>query len=122
MDKIEFLSKLEQSLSVLEEEELRDIINEYEQHIDMKTQTGLTEEEAIAILKGLRPNYEEYHRVTITDEAMAAAVELSKRYISDRFLPDKENPHIHGTDDGAVYIVDGAADNGGKRALHAGCG
>ena len=48
MDKIEFLSKLEQSLSVLEEEELRDIINEYEQHIDMKTQTGLTEEEAIA--------------------------------------------------------------------------
>lgn len=48
MDKIEFLSKLEQSLSVLEEEELRDIISEYEQHIDMKTQTGLTEEEAIA--------------------------------------------------------------------------
>ena len=47
MDKIEFLSKLEQSLSVLEEEELRDIISEYEQHIDMKTQTGLTEEEAI---------------------------------------------------------------------------
>ena len=48
MDKIEFLSKLEQSLSVLEEEELRDFISEYEQHIDMKTQTGLTEEEAIA--------------------------------------------------------------------------
>lgn len=48
MDKKEFLSGLEQSLSVLEEDELRDIISEYEQHIDMKVARGLTEEEAIA--------------------------------------------------------------------------
>lgn len=47
MDKKEFLSKLEKSLSVLEEDELRDIISEYEQHIDMKVERGLTEEEAI---------------------------------------------------------------------------
>ena len=47
MDKKEFLSKLEQSLSILEEDELRDIISEYEQHIDMKVEKGLTEEEAI---------------------------------------------------------------------------
>ncbi len=74
-------------------------IGEYRKHIEKDaalerrfqpvTVEEPTEEEAIAILKGLRPNYEEYHRVTITDEAMAAAVELSKRYISDRFLPDK---------------------------------
>lgn len=48
-----------------------------------------TEEEAIEILKGLRPKYEEHHRVTITDEAIKAAVKLSSRYINDRFLPDK---------------------------------
>ena len=48
-----------------------------------------TEEEAVAILKGLRPRYEEHHRVTITDAALTAAVRLSSRYINDRFLPDK---------------------------------
>lgn len=48
-----------------------------------------TEEEAVLILKGLRKKYEEHHNVTITDEAVAAAVKLSKRYINDRFLPDK---------------------------------
>lgn len=47
------------------------------------------EEESIAILKGLRPKYEEHHKVTITDEALTAAVRLSSRYINDRFLPDK---------------------------------
>ncbi|MDD3251427.1 MAG: DUF1700 domain-containing protein [Lachnospiraceae bacterium] len=48
MDKKTFIAELERSLSVLQEEELRDIVGEYEQHIDMKVQSGLTEEEAIA--------------------------------------------------------------------------
>ena len=48
-----------------------------------------TEEQSIAILKGLRPKYEEHHKVTITDDALVAAVRLSARYINDRFLPDK---------------------------------
>ncbi len=48
-----------------------------------------SEEESIAILKGLRPKYEEHHNVTITDGAVTAAVRLSARYINDRFLPDK---------------------------------
>lgn len=48
-----------------------------------------TKEETVAILKGLRPNYEDHHNVTITDEAVEAAVSLSIRYINDRFLPDK---------------------------------
>lgn len=48
MDKREFLSALEKSLSVLQEDELRDIVSEYEQHIDIKVAKGLTEEEAIA--------------------------------------------------------------------------
>ncbi|MCI6885783.1 MAG: ATP-dependent Clp protease ATP-binding subunit [Lachnospiraceae bacterium] len=47
------------------------------------------EEHSISILKGLRPKYEEHHKVTITDEALTAAVRLSARYINDRFLPDK---------------------------------
>jgi len=46
-------------------------------------------EESILILKGLRDRYEAHHRVSITDEAIEAAVKLSDRYISDRFLPDK---------------------------------
>ncbi|MET3699963.1 ATP-dependent Clp protease ATP-binding subunit ClpC [Bacillus oleivorans] len=46
-------------------------------------------EESIQILHGLRDRYEAHHRVTITDEAIEAAVKLSDRYISDRFLPDK---------------------------------
>lgn len=46
-------------------------------------------DEAILILKGLRPKYEEHHKATITDAAIEAAVRLSDRYITDRFLPDK---------------------------------
>ncbi len=48
-----------------------------------------TKEETLEILKGLRDRYEAHHKVKITDEALSAAVELSARYISDRFLPDK---------------------------------
>ena len=48
-----------------------------------------TEEESVAILKGLRSRYEEHHRVEITDEALEAAVKLSSRYINDRCLPVK---------------------------------
>ena len=48
-----------------------------------------TEEEAVEILKGLRDKYEAHHHVKITDEAINAAVKLSSRYISDRYLPDK---------------------------------
>ena len=48
-----------------------------------------TAEESVQILKGLRDRYEAHHRVSITDEAIEAAVKLSDRYISDRFLPDK---------------------------------
>ncbi len=55
-------------------------------------------EDAINILSGLRPKYEEHHGVTITDDALKAAVTLSDRYISDRFLPDK-----------AVDLIDEAA-------------
>ena len=46
-------------------------------------------EDAISILRGLKDRYETYHHVRIKDEAIIAAVELSHRYISDRFLPDK---------------------------------
>ena len=55
-------------------------------------------EESIQILKGIRDKYEAHHRVKITDEAIEAAVNLSVRYISDRFLPDK-----------AIDLVDEAA-------------
>ncbi|NLW17589.1 MAG: ATP-dependent Clp protease ATP-binding subunit [Firmicutes bacterium] len=48
-----------------------------------------SKEEALEILRGLRDRYEAHHRVKITDEALEAAVNLSSRYISDRFLPDK---------------------------------
>lgn len=48
-----------------------------------------TEEEAIAILKGIVSKYEEHHRVTIREDALVAAVRLSSRYINDRRLPDK---------------------------------
>ncbi len=48
-----------------------------------------TEEDAVNILLGLRDRYEAFHRVKITDESIKAAVKLSKRYIADRFLPDK---------------------------------
>jgi ATP-dependent Clp protease ATP-binding subunit ClpC len=48
-----------------------------------------SKEDAIRILKGLKDKYEEHHLVTITDEAINAAVNLSDRYLSDRYLPDK---------------------------------
>lgn len=48
-----------------------------------------TENDAINILKGLQSKYEDYHEVSFTDEAIRACVQLSSRYIQDRFLPDK---------------------------------
>ncbi len=57
-----------------------------------------TSEETIKILKGLRPKFEDYHRVRISDQAIEGAVRLSSRYISDRFLPDK-----------AIDLIDEAA-------------
>lgn len=57
-----------------------------------------SKEEAILILKGLRDKYEAHHRVKITDDAIFAAVNLSDRYITDRFLPDK-----------AIDLIDEAA-------------
>ena len=57
-----------------------------------------SKEETLAILKGLRDRYEAHHRVKITDEALEAAVTLSDRYISDRYLPDK-----------AIDLIDEAA-------------
>jgi len=72
---------------------------EYKKHIEpdaaleRRFQSVLIEEptlpEAVEILKGLKPNYEKHHNVVITDDAIKAAVELSSRYINDRFLPDK---------------------------------
>ncbi|HEX3095889.1 MAG TPA: ATP-dependent Clp protease ATP-binding subunit, partial [Patescibacteria group bacterium] len=66
---------------------------EHDAALERRFQSILVEEpskeESIAILKGLRPNYEKHHRITITDEAIFAAVELSDRYIQDHFLPDK---------------------------------
>ncbi|CAM4345055.1 ATP-dependent protease ATP-binding subunit ClpC [Bacillus manliponensis] len=55
-------------------------------------------EESVQILRGLRDRYEAHHRVSITDEAIDAAVKLSDRYITDRFLPDK-----------AIDLIDEAA-------------
>ena len=74
-------------------------ISEYRKHIEKDaalerrfqpvTVEEPTEDESIDILKGLRKAYEDHHRVVITDDAITAAVKLSARYISDRFLPDK---------------------------------
>ena len=74
-------------------------INEYRKYIEKDSalerrfQPILVEEptfdETIDILKGLRDKYEAHHNVRITDEAINSAVELSNRYIADRFLPDK---------------------------------
>ncbi len=60
-----------------------------------------SQDEAIEILKGLRPNYEKHHKITITDDAIKAAVELSSRYIQDRYLPDKAVDLI---DETAAYL------------------
>ena len=70
-----------------------------------------SEQETVEILKGLRRNYERHHQVEITDEALEAAVKLSKRYISDRFLPDK-----------AIDLMDEACARvrlGGTQLVHA---
>ena len=74
-------------------------IEEYRKHIEkdaalerrFQPVTGEepTQEQAVEILKGLRPYYEKHHGVTITDEALEAAVKMSIRYIADRHLPDK---------------------------------
>src|SRR5256714_11200238 len=65
-------------------------------------------EETEQILKGLRERYEQHHRVEITDEALHAAAELSDRYISDRFLPDK-----------AIDLIDEAASRARIKAMTA---
>ena len=74
-------------------------IDEYRKHIEKDaalerrfqpvTVEEPSESETVDILKGLRPAYESHHHVKITDEALEAAVQLSARYINDRFLPDK---------------------------------
>ncbi|WP_067621057.1 ATP-dependent Clp protease ATP-binding subunit [Alicyclobacillus acidiphilus] len=74
-------------------------LDEYRKHIEKDaalerrfqpiTVDQPTPEEALEILRGLRDRYEAHHRVKITDEALEAAVRMSDRYISDRFLPDK---------------------------------
>src|SRR5213079_1294307 len=46
-------------------------------------------DETIRILHGLRPRYEEHHRLQISDAALRAAAEMAERYITDRFMPDK---------------------------------
>ena len=63
-------------------------------------------ERTLDILKGLRPHYEAHHHVKLSDEALSSAVELSARYISDRFLPDK-----------AVDVMDEAASRVRLRAF-----
>ncbi|MCL2096078.1 MAG: ATP-dependent Clp protease ATP-binding subunit, partial [Oscillospiraceae bacterium] len=65
-----------------------------------------SEEESVEILKGLRDSYEAHHKVKITDEAIESAVKLSKRYINDRFLPDK-----------AIDLIDEAASKARISAL-----
>jgi len=83
-------------------------INEYRKHVEKDAALERrfqpimvgepTKEEAIEILKGIRDKYEAHHRVKITDGALEAAVRLSDRYISDRYLPDK-----------AIDLIDEAA-------------
>ena len=83
-------------------------LNEYRKHIEKDaalerrfqpiTVGEPSKEEAVEILKGVRDKYEAHHRVKITDDALEAAVMLSDRYITDRFLPDK-----------AIDLVDEAA-------------
>src|SRR5256885_15832828 len=74
-------------------------LNEYRKYIEKdgalerRFQTVIvdppTVEETVEILKGLRPKYEDHHRVTIPDTTLVSAARLSERYITDRFLPDK---------------------------------
>lgn len=93
-------------------------LDEYRKHIEKDaalerrfqpiTLDEPTEEESIQILKGIRDKYEAHHRVKITDEAIEAAVHLSVRYISDRFLPDK-----------AIDLIDEAASRLRMKAMTA---
>lgn len=74
-------------------------LNEYQKYfekdkaLERRFQKVLVDEpssdDAISILRGIKPSYESHHKVRIKDEAIISAVELSQRYISDRFLPDK---------------------------------
>ena len=74
-------------------------LNEYQKYfekdkaLERRFQTVMVDEpdeaDAISILRGLKEKYENHHKVRITDDACIAAVKLSERYISDRFLPDK---------------------------------
>ena len=83
-------------------------LNEYQKYfekdkaLERRFQTVLVDEPdtvaAVSILRGLKERYESHHKVRIKDEAIIAAVELSQRYISDRFLPDK-----------AIDLIDEAA-------------
>ena len=92
-------------------------IDEYRKHIEkdaalerrfQPVQVGEpSKEEAVAILKGLRDRYEAHHKVRITDEAIEAAVQLSDRYITDRYLPDK-----------AIDLIDEAASRVRIQFLH----
>lgn len=72
-----------------------------------------SEEQTVAILKGLRGKYEAHHHVKITDEAVEAAVRLSARYINDRFLPDKA---IDLMDEAAARVRFGVANHTEKLA------
>ncbi|SHI15887.1 ATP-dependent Clp protease ATP-binding subunit ClpC [Sporobacter termitidis DSM 10068] len=74
-------------------------LNEYRKHVEKDaalerrfqpvTVNEPTPEESVLILKGLRDKYEAHHKLKITDEAIEAAVQMSSRYINDRYLPDK---------------------------------
>lgn len=93
-------------------------LDEYKKHIEkdaalerrfQPVQVGEpNEEDALEILKGLRDRYEAFHKAKITDEALTAAVSLSSRYITDRFLPDK-----------AIDVVDEAASKVRMKVLSA---
>lgn len=75
-----------------------------------------TEDEAVAILKGLRSRYEDHHHAEITDDAVIQAVKLSARYISDRFLPDKA---IDLMDEAAAKVRIDAEENPSKQSKQA---
>lgn len=98
-------------------------LDEYQKHIEADsalerrfatvTVEEPTKDVAMKILQGIRPKYEKYHHIKITDSALESAVNLSDRYITDRFLPDK-----------AIDLMDEAAamtriDGQGRNTAHA---
>lgn len=98
-------------------------LDEYQKHIEADsalerrfatvTVEEPTKDVAMKILQGIRPKYEKYHHIKITDSALGSAVNLSDRYITDRFLPDK-----------AIDLMDEAAamtriDGQGRNTAHA---